>query len=139
MCLLMGPLRAMLNSYALPGGLKVNSSQMWSGPSEREECASIRRGQAKSVIKKQNKNAPAEKKILREKKASAVANCVKVIPSESHRPRRYADLMYCNHSKNSAPLKFILNSCSSAAFESLPAKKKNKKTLSVSPLAVSGG
>lgn len=124
MCLLTGPQRAVLNSYALPGGLKVNSSQMWSGPSEREECASIRRRWAKSVKKK----ILLQKKIFRnkkKKKASSVANCVKVILSESHRPCRYADLTYCNHSKNSAPLKFILNSCSSAPFESLLAKKEN--------------
>lgn len=35
-CLLMGPQRAMLNSYPLPVEFKVNSNQMWSGPSEHE-------------------------------------------------------------------------------------------------------
>lgn len=103
-CLFMGPQSVMLNSYILPGEFKVNSSQMWSGPSEREAFVLISCSSAKVFGWDSVFQILLQRNV--EKKALAISNCVKVILSESHIPFWYADSMCCNHSK----IQFLWNS-----------------------------
>lgn len=105
-CLFMGPQRVMLNSYILPGEFKVNSSQMWSGPSEREAFVLIGCSSAKVFGWNSVFQILLQRNVEKKKKALAISNCVKVILSESHIPCRYADSMCCNHSK----IQFLWNS-----------------------------